>query len=99
MNLDLTCGEHTVHAFVRKEGTYESRHSGKQLKSLEFTVDALNEDQIEWSQKFANDSKAVKSTIEGETKQWQIGHSEYMTTNNLPVPGLHGNYLKSNICK
>jgi len=83
MQLEVKCGDHTVHAFANRQGSYISRHTGRKLKSLEIIFDALTDDQKEWATEIANDD-AVVETLGAESAQWRIGKHDYAYTLGSP---------------
>jgi hypothetical protein len=83
MNIDIKCGDRTIHAYVNNEGSYVSRHTGKTLQSLGIIFDALNDDQRDWAQAFSS-SGATVETDGTEHKQWRIGENDSMQTVGQP---------------
>jgi hypothetical protein len=79
MQLEVKCGDHTVHGFANKQGSYVSRHTGLPLKSLEIIFDALTDEQKDWAVEIANSGVTVE-TVGVESKRWRIGKNDYMQT-------------------
>src|SRR6478609_2671597 len=81
MEIELKCGDKTIHASETRRASFVSRHSHKPLGLIDIIFVTQTEDQKEWAAEYGGKN----GIVEAEGKRWRIEEPSYSYQDGSPI--------------